>query len=69
MVVTMEETMGGMDTQLVVHLASLSMQLEMAVMGVTGEIGSALHTVVTGMNAHVHHVTHHIVAEMHFTFW
>jgi hypothetical protein len=69
MVVTMGETMGGMDTQLVVHLASLSMRLEMAVMVVTGEIGSALHTVVTGMNAHVHHVIHHIVAEMHFTFW
>jgi hypothetical protein len=60
-------TMGEMDTQLVVHLASLHMGAEIAVMVVNGGIGSVLHTVVTDMNALVHHVILHIGAEMYFT--
>jgi hypothetical protein len=62
-----EVTMGEMDTQLVVHLASLHMGVEIAVMVVNGGIGSVLHTVVTDTNALVHHVILHIGAEMHFT--
>jgi hypothetical protein len=60
-------TMGEMDTQLDVHLVSLHMGVEIAVMVVNGGIGSVLHTVVTDANALVHHVILHIGAEMHFT--